>query len=82
MPRPNVESVLVEINRRQPPDISPEQLFSLVRTAFGQRRKMLRRSLRERVTAEHFARAGVEPTDRPEDVDLDGWVRLADVVGP
>ena len=48
MPRPNVESVLVEITRRQPPDIAPEQLFTLVRTAFGQRRKMLRRSLRER----------------------------------
>ncbi len=82
MPRPNVESVLVEITRRQPPDIAPEQLFKLVRTAFGQRRKMLRRSLRERVTAAQFATAGVEPTDRPEDVDLDGWVRLANVVGP
>ncbi len=82
LPRPNVESVLVEIIRRRPPDVAAEQLFNLVRTAFGQRRKMLRRSLRERVTAEQFAAAGVEPTDRPQDVGLDGWVRLANVVGP
>jgi 16S rRNA (adenine1518-N6/adenine1519-N6)-dimethyltransferase len=82
MPRPNVESVLVEITRRTPPDVAPAQLFDLVRAAFGHRRKMLRRSLRERVTAEQFAAAGIEPSDRPEDVGLDGWVRLANVVGP
>ena len=45
MPKPNVESALVEIVRRPPPDVAPEPLFALVRTAFGQRRKMLRRSL-------------------------------------
>ncbi len=32
------------------PTTDPTELFSLVRTAFGQRRKMLRRSLAERVT--------------------------------
>ena len=50
VPRPNVESALVEITRRRPPATDPNELFSLVRTAFGQRRKMLRRSLAERVT--------------------------------
>ena len=49
MPRPKVESVLVEIVRREPPDVAPGELFELVRTAFGQRRKMLRRSLAGRV---------------------------------
>ncbi|MGH9271050.1 MAG: 16S rRNA (adenine(1518)-N(6)/adenine(1519)-N(6))-dimethyltransferase RsmA [Ilumatobacteraceae bacterium] len=82
MPQPNVESVLVEITRRPPPVVDAERMFSLVRTAFGQRRKMLRRSLRERVTPEQFAAAGVVLTDRPEDVGLDGWVRLANAIGP
>lgn len=77
LPRPNVESALVEIVRRRPPSVDPAQLFALVRTGFGQRRKMLRRSLHELVTPAQFAAAGVEPTDRPQDVGLEGWVRLA-----
>ncbi len=80
-PRPNVESALVEITRRTPPAaVEPAQLFGLVSTAFGQRRKMLRRSLAELVTSEQFAIAGVSPTDRPEDLGLDAWCRLARVV--
>ena len=76
VPRPNVESALVEIVRRPPPPVEPGPLFALVRTAFGQRRKMLRRSLAGVVTPEQFATAGVEPTARPEELDLDAWVRL------
>ncbi len=80
-PRPNVESALVEITRRNPPDgVAPQQLFSLVSTAFGQRRKMLRRSLSNEVTAEQFAAAEVAPTDRPEDLDLAAWCRLTHAV--
>jgi 16S rRNA (adenine1518-N6/adenine1519-N6)-dimethyltransferase len=76
-PRPNVESALVEITRRDPPEgVDPQQLFALVSTAFGQRRKMLRRSLASEVTPEQFVIADVAPTDRPEDLDLDAWCRL------
>lgn len=76
LPRPNVESALVEIVRRPPPAVDRARLFHLVRTAFGQRRKMLRRSLSAEVTGAQFAAAGVAPTDRPEALDLDAWVRL------
>jgi 16S rRNA (adenine1518-N6/adenine1519-N6)-dimethyltransferase len=76
LPRPNVDSALVSITRRPPPEITPEPLFALVRTAFNQRRKMLRRSLRDVVTPEQFAAAGVEPTARPEQLGLDDWCRL------
>jgi 16S rRNA (adenine1518-N6/adenine1519-N6)-dimethyltransferase len=80
-PRPNVESALVEITRRDPPaGIEPQQLFGLVSTAFGQRRKMLRRSLATEVTAAQFAAADVAPTDRPEDLDLEAWCRLTRAV--
>ncbi len=81
VPRPNVESALVEIVRRPPPPVDPAPLFDLVRTAFAQRRKMLRRSLRERVTPEQFAAAGVAPTARPEELGLDDWVRLTFATG-
>lgn len=80
VPRPNVESALVEITRRRPPLTDPTELFSLVRTAFGQRRKMLRRSLAERVSPEQFAAAKISPEARPEQLDVGAWCRLAEVV--
>jgi 16S rRNA (adenine1518-N6/adenine1519-N6)-dimethyltransferase len=80
MPTPKVESALVDIVRRPPPDVPPDALFALVRTAFGQRRKMLRRSLAGLVVAEQFAAAGVAETARPEELGLDEWVRLTKAV--
>jgi 16S rRNA (adenine1518-N6/adenine1519-N6)-dimethyltransferase len=79
-PKPNVESALVEITRRPPPDADPDALFTLVKTAFGQRRKMLRKSLSGVVSPEQFAAAEIEPTDRPEQLGVDAWVRLTNVV--
>ena len=64
VPRPNVESALVEITRHEPPATDPAALFALVRTGFGQRRKMLRRSLAGIVAPEHLRRRRHQP-DRP-----------------
>ena len=80
VPRPNVESALVRIDRHEPPATEPGVLFELVRQAFGQRRKMLRRSLSGAVTADQFDAAEVSPQDRPEQLGLPAWCRLADVV--
>ena len=78
VPRPNVESALVEIVRREPPPVDAARLFALVRTAFGQRRKMLRRSLAGVATADDFERAGVSPEARPEQLALADWCRLVE----
>ena len=84
VPRPNVESALVEIVRHAPgeqPDVAdPDELFALVRTAFGQRRKMLRRSLADVVSPEQFAAAEVASEQRPEQLDLAAWCRLTEAV--
>jgi len=79
LPRPRVESAVVRIIRRPQPAVEadPQVLFSLVKQAFGQRRKMLRKSLGGRVDAEGFARAGVNPQSRPEELDVLEWGRLA-----
>jgi 16S rRNA (adenine1518-N6/adenine1519-N6)-dimethyltransferase len=79
IPRPNVDSVLVEITRRPEPASTapPSVLFALVRAGFGQRRKMLRRSLSNVVTAQQFAAAGIDPQRRPEELDVEEWGRLA-----
>ena len=81
VPRPNVESALVRIDRREPPAVDREALFALVRTAFGQRRKMLRRSLAAAITPAAFDAAGVSPEARPEQLAIDDWVRLTNAGG-
>lgn len=78
VPRPNVESALVEVVRHEPPATDPAALFELVRKAFNQRRKMLRRSLAGIVTSEQFESAGVEPTARPEELDVAAWCALTE----
>jgi len=80
VPRPNVESALVRIERREPPATDRSGLFTLVRTAFGQRRKMLRRSLAELVDPGEYGAAAVSAAARPEELSLADWCRLADAV--
>jgi 16S rRNA (adenine1518-N6/adenine1519-N6)-dimethyltransferase len=82
LPRPNVESVLVEIVRRQAPPVPPEvasfeEIDRLVRAGFSGRRKMLRRSLADLVSDEVFAAAGVDSTRRPEELGVETWGKLA-----
>ena len=79
VPRPNVESALADIRRRAEPAVaaSPDDLFHLVRTAFGQRRKMLRRSLADVVAPEVVNTAGIDSQRRPEELDVFEWGRLA-----
>jgi 16S rRNA (adenine1518-N6/adenine1519-N6)-dimethyltransferase len=82
LPQPKVESALVAITRRPEPAVAadPDHLFPLVRTAFGQRRKMLRRSLAGIVAPEQFEQAGVRADARPEELGVVEWGRLADAV--
>ncbi len=58
----------------------PDRLFELVRAAFGQRRKMLRRSLADRVTPAMFEQADIRPEARPEELGIEQWGRLADAM--
>jgi 16S rRNA (adenine1518-N6/adenine1519-N6)-dimethyltransferase len=79
VPRPNVESALADIRRRDTPatDAPAADLFHLMRTAFGQRRKMLRRSLADVVSPEVFEAAGIDSQRRPEELDVHEWGALA-----
>ena len=78
VPRPKVESAFVMLTRRdEEPAVESEVLAEVVKAGFGQRRKMLRRSLAGVLNEEEIAAAGVDPTHRAEQVDLAGWIRLA-----
>lgn len=83
IPRPKVTSSIIEITRRAKPadqdgdgGASADELFAVVRKAFGQRRKMLRRSLAEITSSETFVRADISPEARPEELDVAQWIRL------
>jgi 16S rRNA (adenine1518-N6/adenine1519-N6)-dimethyltransferase len=82
IPRPRVESVLVRLDRHPVPAVDPElvsyaRLATVVRAGFAHRRKMLRGALAGVVDPEAFARAGVRPDARAEELDLAAWGRLA-----
>jgi len=87
VPRPNVESVLVRLDRRPAPPVdveSPALMFDLVRAGFAQRRKMLRRALRPMLggrTDEVLTAAGIDPRARAESLDLEAWAALARETG-
>ena len=81
-PAPKVDSVLLEFSRRR--NVEPVELgvlWRLVQTGFGQRRKMLRKSLRKLVETQDFVRAGIDPTLRPQDLNIEDWISLANEVG-
>ncbi len=82
LPKPRVESALVRIERLDEPatDADPVLLVELVRQAFGNRRKMLRRSLDGRVTEAQFLAAGIASDTRPEQLDIAAWGALAKAV--
>lgn len=81
VPRPKVDSALVELVVRDEPPVAvrdPEAMFTLVRAGFATRRKMLRRALAGRIDARTFERAGIDPAARAETLSLSDWARLAD----
>ncbi len=82
LPQPTIDSGLVVIDRREAPAVDPEdatesEIFVLVKQAFSQRRKMLRRSLAGLVETEAFEAAGIDPTARPEELSVEDFGRLA-----
>ncbi|MBP92246.1 MAG: 16S rRNA (adenine(1518)-N(6)/adenine(1519)-N(6))-dimethyltransferase [Acidimicrobiaceae bacterium] len=79
LPRPRVDSALVGLRRRSEPatEVDREVLFGVVRAGFGQRRKMLRRSLRDLLDEAAIVESGVDPMARAEELGLDQWASLA-----
>ena len=79
-PAPKVESAFVRVTPRAQPLVDPslETAFDrVVSQAFSQRRKTLRNSLKTLLDADAITAAGVDPATRPEQLDLDGFARLA-----
>ena len=81
VPRPKVQSSVVRLVRHaEDPAIDHRRLARVVRAGFGQRRKMLRRSLNELFSETEIAALDIDPTWRAEQLELAAWVRLAGAV--
>jgi 16S rRNA (adenine1518-N6/adenine1519-N6)-dimethyltransferase len=83
VPPPKVTSSIVRLVPRASPLPCERALLERVTAAaFGQRRKMLRASLRTLGTdsAVLLAHAGIDPTKRAEEIGIDGFVALANAL--
>lgn len=79
-PPPKVESAVVRLTPRaaSPSAKRLDALQKLSAAAFGQRRKMLRASLKALGGEALIDAAGLDPQARAETVDVEGFLRLAD----
>ena len=83
VPPPAVTSSVVELAPRPSPlPCDARALSAVTLAAFGQRRKMLRQSLRSLGVdpAPLLETAGVEPTRRAEEVGIEGFVAMANAM--
>ena len=87
LPRPDVDSAVVRLEPRDPielPEHDDELLLKLIRIGFSQRRKQLRKLLRECATDwDALASAlKINPNARAEELSLMQWIALANYVAP
>ena len=84
VPAPKVTSSVVHIRPLAAPrhECDRTALEHVTRLAFGQRRKMLRASLKPVGGEKLLVRAGIDPQCRPQDLDLGAFCRLAREIGP
>ena len=82
-PRPKVSSAIVRlVPHKQFPlrAKNPETLELVIRTAFNQRRKTLKNSLKAIMSDESMVASGIDFSLRPETLSLADYVRLSDAV--
>jgi len=80
VPPPKVKSAIVQLTPKERADNADfATLERITAAAFGQRRKMLRSSLREYEA--HFDACGIDPQIRAENLDVASYVTLAQKVG-
>lgn len=80
-PPPKVTSTVVHLEPRLTPlDCDIQKLERVTHAAFGQRRKMLRQSLKPLGGEALLAKAEIDPQRRAETLEVDEFVRLANLL--
>ncbi|MBJ6981274.1 16S rRNA (adenine(1518)-N(6)/adenine(1519)-N(6))-dimethyltransferase RsmA [Luteimonas sp. MC1572] len=81
-PPPKVDSAVVRLVPRPPEEIGIDnraRFAAIVRAAFGQRRKTLRNALQPLCSADEISAAGVDPSQRAEQLDVADFIRIANL---
>ena len=80
-PPPKVNSSVVRLVPKRTAGIGLrfDRLNRLVTQAFAKRRKTLHNALKGVVSDDEMRSAGIDPRDRPEQIDIGRWLTLADV---
>jgi 16S rRNA (adenine1518-N6/adenine1519-N6)-dimethyltransferase len=79
-PPPKVQSAIVRLIPKTTAELTahhPARFAHVVQTAFSQRRKMLRNTLKGVLDENGFAALNINPTLRPEDLAVADYVRIA-----
>lgn len=78
-PPPKVDSAIIRLTPWEPPvEADKELLFQIIRTAFGERRKTLKKSLGKLFDAETVLnQAAIDPIRRPETLTLEEFAAIA-----
>ncbi len=82
-PPPKVDSMFVRLTPHAQPPVHVHdagRFAAIVRMAFSQRRKMLRRSLRPVLNSETISAAGIDPSARPETLSLGDFATLSNLL--
>ncbi len=81
-PPPKVMSAIVHVEPAQAPEgVSASKLEAITKAAFGQRRKMLRQSLKAMPDAlDALEQVGIDPTRRAETLSVEEFVEVARAV--
>ncbi len=81
-PPPKVASAVVRVTPKadRPPEAVLKTLQAVTHDAFGQRRKMLKSSLKTLGGSDLCEAAGINPEARAETIDVAGFLRLAEAV--
>lgn len=87
LPRPDIDSAVVRLEPRDAnelPEHDDELLLKLIRIGFSQRRKQLRKLLREHTGDWNTVASGlnIDPNARAEELSLLQWIALANYIAP
>ena len=82
IPRPKVTSAIVQMTPLEAPryDVDFKKLERVLRLTFGQRRKMLRATLKGTLSIEQIESIGIKATDRPEVLSTKQFCDLANLL--
>ncbi|MEM9243756.1 MAG: 16S rRNA (adenine(1518)-N(6)/adenine(1519)-N(6))-dimethyltransferase RsmA [Pseudomonadota bacterium] len=82
LPSPKVESAVLRLVPKKPTLVANNlvNLKKVVATAFQQRRKTIRNSLKNMIAAERLSALDIDPNLRPADLTVDNYVRISNTM--